>query len=192
MVIALALTGFLAGALGARVLRRLRRGADAHWLWCALLTALLWSLAGALDLPPRWLPVPLALAWVGVALAVVDLRHRRLPDALTLPAYPVAALLLVWSGADLGRALAGCALFGGFHLLVHLLRPSALGGGDAKLAGVLGAVLGAVSWTALPLAALGAAATTLVLARCRRSRHPPADLPHGPGLLASTWLLTVT
>ena len=40
-------------------------------------------------LPAFWL-----LAALAVVLAVVDLAHRRLPDQLTLPAYPAAAALL--------------------------------------------------------------------------------------------------
>ncbi|ACU39077.1 peptidase A24A prepilin type IV [Actinosynnema mirum DSM 43827] len=183
--------GFLAGLLTAPTLRRLRRGTNAPWWWCAPPTAFLWSLTGALNVPPNWLPIPLTLAWLGVALTVVDLRHRRLPNALTLPAYPVLFLLLLMSGADPLRALAGCTLFGGLHLLIHLLRPTALGGGDVKLSAPLGAVLACVSWSALPLATALASLTTVLLSRLPSRKHPPWSLPHGPGLLGSTWLLSV-
>ncbi|MEV8442274.1 A24 family peptidase [Actinosynnema sp. NPDC051121] len=181
------ISGFLAGAAGAGLLRRLPRGADVGWLWCAVPTAVLWFVAWALA-PPSWLPVPLLLAWLGVLLTVTDLRHRRLPDALTLPAYPAVGVTLWLCDADLWRAVVGCALFGGFHLLVRLLAPSAMGGGDVKLAGPLGAVLASVSWSALPLAAVLASAVTLVLGLWWRG----GGLPHGPGLLAATWVVAVS
>src|SRR5262249_13386125 len=53
------------------------------------------------------------LALVGVALVLVDLAVQRLPDRLTLPAYPVLVTLLALTailehdGGALGRALLG-------------------------------------------------------------------------------------
>jgi len=181
-----ALSGLGAGVLGSRLLRALPRGADVRWPWCAAPTAALWS-AAALVSPPRWLPVPLLLAWLGVLLAAADLRCGRLPDALTLPAYPAVAVALWSAGADPGRALGGCLVFLAAHLAVRRLRRSALGGGDVKLSGALGAVLGAVSWQALPVAAAVASAITLVVA----VRWPADGLPHGPGLVGATWLTSV-
>jgi leader peptidase (prepilin peptidase)/N-methyltransferase len=181
------ISGFLAGAVGAGLLRRLPRGAHVGLLWCAVPTAVLWFVAWALA-PPHWLPVPLVLAWLGVLLTVTDLRHQRLPDALTLPAYPAVGVTLWLCGADLWRALAGCVVFAGFHLLVRLLSPSAMGGGDVKLAGPLGAVLASVSWLSLPLAAVLASVVTLAVGRW----WPDGGVPHGPGLLAGTWVVTVS
>ncbi|WP_433262651.1 prepilin peptidase [Actinosynnema sp. CS-041913] len=180
------LSGRTAGILGAKVLRVLPRGTDVRWLWCALPTAVLW-LASASVSPPHWLPVPLAVAWLGVLLAIADFRHRRLPDALTLPAYPLLAVVLWFAGADLGRAMVGCLVFFGLHLAVHRLAPSSLGGGDVKLAGAMGAVLGSVSWLALPVGAALASAITLVVALWR----PSGGVPHGPGLLGGTWLTSL-
>ncbi|RKT56416.1 prepilin peptidase [Saccharothrix australiensis] len=180
------LSGFSAGVLGSRVLRVLPRGVDVRWLWCALPTAVLWSVASAAS-PPRWLPVPLALAWLGVLLVAADLRCRRLPDALTLSAHPVLGVALWLAGADLERAVIGCLVFSGLHAAVHLLAPAALGGGDVKLSGALGAVLGSVSWLALPVGAALASAITLVVALWR----PPGGLPHGPGAVGATWLTSV-
>ncbi|MBW4720993.1 prepilin peptidase [Saccharothrix obliqua] len=180
----LPLTGLVAGTLGARLLRVIPRGTDVRWLWCALPTAALWCVPPAVGVPPDWLPVPLAVSWLSVLLAATDIRHSRLPDALTLPAYPFLVIVLWFAGADLWRAVIGCLVFLGLHLTVHLIRPSALGGGDVKLSGALGAVLGAVSWAALPLAAALACVVTLATARWR----PRTGLPHGPGLAGATWL----
>lgn len=141
-----------------------------------------WS-AGAW--PGRWLPVPCLLTAFAVPLALADLRHLRLPDVLTLPAYPAFATALALTGpAPAVRAVAGAALFGGVHLLIHLRAPDSLGAGDVKLAAPLGAVLAASGWAALPAAAVLAALFTTALA-CARRRH---GVPHGPSLLLATWL----
>ncbi|MEV0679540.1 A24 family peptidase [Actinosynnema sp. NPDC050436] len=183
----LPLSGLVAGALGAGLLRAVPRGANIRWLWCALPTAALWAVTARAAVPASWSPVPLLLSWLLVLLAAADIRHSRLPDALTLPAYPALAVLLWFAGADPIRSVIGCLVFFGVHLAVHRWWPAALGGGDVKLAGALGAVLGAVSWVALPAAAGLASAITLVGALWR----PRDALPHGPGLAAATWLTSL-
>jgi leader peptidase (prepilin peptidase) / N-methyltransferase len=67
-----------------------------------------------------------------------------------------------------------------------------------KLAASLGAVLAALAWPALAVAAVLAAVLTalaglLVAARPRRVPVPRSGgaLPHGPSMLAATWLVTV-
>ncbi|MFC4086015.1 prepilin peptidase [Amycolatopsis samaneae] len=142
--------------------------------------------------PGWWLPVPCLLTVLAVPLALADLRHLRLPDVLTLPAYPAFALVLAVAAVAGGgpgpavRALAGAAVFGGAHALVHLRAPGSLGAGDVKLSGVLGAVLAAVGWPALVLGAVAAALLSVALAMCRRASA--GAVPHGPGLLAAAWL----
>ncbi|HET9138900.1 A24 family peptidase [Actinophytocola sp.] len=197
-------SGALAGMIGRWLLRRLRRGACVHTGLCALVVGALWGVVGwrfaGGHLPSWWLPVPLSLIWFAVLLTVTDLRHRRLPDALTLPAYPVAGALLALAaglggGAPLAAgAAAGAVVFFAVHAAVHLLRPGALGAGDVKLSGTLGGVLGAVGWPALVLAAVLAAGCTLVL-RLVAPRQVAASwwngIPHGPGLLAASCLVVL-
>ncbi|SFW88958.1 prepilin peptidase [Amycolatopsis australiensis] len=145
-------------------------------------------LAGGL--PGWWLPVPAALTVVAVPLALADLRHLRLPDVLTLPAYPlfgaaVGAAALGGGGPSLAlRAAAGALLFGGAHAVVARAAPGNLGAGDVKLSGSLGAVLGAAGWPALALAAVLAAVLSLAFAAAARTGR----VPHGPALLGATWL----
>ncbi|SMD20417.1 prepilin peptidase [Lentzea albidocapillata] len=140
------------------------------------LAGLLWTVAAALDAPPE----SFVLAWFGVVLAAIDLRHHRLPDALTLP---LAASLLLLQFHHLGEALLAAAVFGGAHLVVRRVRPAVMGGGDVKLAFGLGAAL---PLPALLPAAILSSAVTLAVAALRRRRA----VPHGPGLLAATWALT--
>ncbi|MGW0517240.1 prepilin peptidase [Crossiella sp. NPDC003009] len=200
-----ALLGLLAGTSTRALLRRTPRGTAIPPPWLvpatAMLTAVPAGLAGAGLLSWAWLPVPVALAWVAVPLAAVDIRHRRLPDVLTLTALPVFAVLVTLAavlGPDGGmaiRAALGGALFFLTHLVVHLLSPGSLGAGDVKLSASLGAVAAAVSWPALIVVAAAAGTVTAVadLVRRLRVRAPPAPagMPHGPGLLAATWLVTV-
>lgn len=197
-------SGGLAGAAGRWLLGRLHRGATVHSGWCEAAVAILWGVVGwrlaAGHLPAWWAPIPLLLTWFAVLLTVTDLRHRRLPDALTLPAYPVAGAVIVaaarlgggWSLA--GGAALGTVAFLGVHATVRRLRPAALGAGDVKLSGSLGAVLGAVGWPTLVLAAWLAAVCTLGL-RMLTPRRIVAGwrdgTPHGPGLLTATCLIAL-
>ncbi|HEX5400775.1 MAG TPA: A24 family peptidase [Pseudonocardiaceae bacterium] len=189
------LIGTVVGALGRHIVNRALRSPVCRPPWCELacagLSALLGWRAAAGLLPSWWLPVPLVLGWFAVPLTAADLARRRLPDVLTLPAYPLIGLvvaLAATAGPDAGlgcRALAGVILFGGAHALVRVLAPTAMGGGDVKLAGSLGAVLGAIGWPAMAVAATLAAMGTALLAMARRMNHAP----HGPSLLAATWLV---
>lgn len=187
--------GIVMGFVGRFLLGRLSRGVVLRPPWCELVAGGLSGLAGwrvaAGLLPVWWLPVPLLLGWLAVPLAAVDLARRRLPDAFTLPAYPLLGLAVglaavLGSGPGLGlRAVTGVLLFGGAHILIYLCSPRALGAGDVKLAGSLGAVLGAVGWSALVVGATIAAFITVGIAITRRVR----TVPHGPGLLLATWLV---
>ncbi len=139
----------------------------------------------------------LAAAALGVLLAAVDLACRRLPDPLVgalLAAVgtvlPAAAML----GGDPGR-LGRAAVGGAVSLLLHLapaLVPGApVGMGDAKLAGVLGLLLGWLGWPALGLGLalphlLNGPVAVWLLATRRAGRR--TALPFGPALLAGGFL----
>ncbi|ANN16774.1 peptidase A24 [Amycolatopsis orientalis] len=175
----------------------LRRAGAPVPVWTAALTA---ALLVAVCLrgqdgawPVWWLAVPALLTVFAVPLAVADLKYRRLPDILTLPAYPALALALAIAAYGGGAALAwravlGGMLFGGAHALVHALSPRSLGAGDVKLAGSLGAILAATGWPSVVLGAVAAALLSVALA-VGGPRHP--TVPHGPGLLVAAWALAV-
>ena len=100
------------------------------------------------------LPAYLYLAAVGLALALIDLDCKRLPDALTLPSYAVAVVLLGGAallGSDSGdlltALLGGLAMFAVYFALAFAY-PAGMGFGDVKLAGVLGMYLGWLGWGA--------------------------------------------
>jgi leader peptidase (prepilin peptidase) / N-methyltransferase len=121
----------------------------------AVLALLFGRFAGQVDL------VAFAFFGVlGVALAAIDIAVERLPDRLTLPAYPILIALLTAAAiagddfAALVRALLGGLSLAGVFLLVALVRPGQLGGGDIKLAGLVGLALGWLGW---PILIAGAA-----------------------------------
>ena len=138
------------------------------------------------------LPAYLYLVAVGIALAVIDLDTKRLPNALTLPSYPILAGLLLlpaivegaWSGF-LRAILGGLALFA-FYLVLALVNPAGMGLGDVKLAGVLGMALAWFGWgpwlvgtfLAFLLAAVVGLALMLVGRAGRRT-----TIPFGPFML---------
>ncbi|MDP3711838.1 MAG: prepilin peptidase [Mycobacteriales bacterium] len=98
------------------------------------------------------LPAFLYLAAVGLALALIDLDTKRLPDALTLPSYVVGAVLLGVPavlddrGDDYVRALLGAAVMFGLYFALCFAYPAGMGFGDVKLSGVLGLYLGFLGW----------------------------------------------
>jgi len=119
-----------------------------------LLTALLFAvMAVRFGLDPV-LPAYLYLAAVGLALALIDLDCKRLPDALTLPSYPVAVVLLGGAallGSDSGelvRALLGGLAMYAVYFALRFAYPAGMGFGDVKLAGVLGLYTAWLGWGA--------------------------------------------
>ncbi len=143
------------------------------------------------------LPAYLYLGAVGIALAVIDLQVRRLPDALTLPSYVVGVGLLALAAfvdgepGRLVRALAGMGLLFGFYFLVAFLYPAGMGFGDVKLAGLLGLFLGWLGWGAFLVGAFGAfvlgGGTAVVLVLARRASRASA-IPFGPFMLLAVLL----
>ncbi|MGW0175364.1 prepilin peptidase [Rhodococcus sp. NPDC003322] len=127
----------------------------------------------------------LLAAWCGW-LSVIDLRRRRLPNLLTLPGSVVMFAVAAATG-HLRPALVGAALLAGGYLLVHLVAPAAMGGGDVKLAVGLGAVTGVAGarvWLAAAVGALILTAAAGVVLRIGGSRA--ASLPHGPSMCLAT------
>ncbi|MEU6710439.1 A24 family peptidase [Nonomuraea sp. NPDC046802] len=130
-------------------------------------------------------PPYVCFAVIGTALAVIDWRTCLLPDAITLPAYPIMALALLPTG-ELPRALAGGAALAAAYGLLWFLRPDAMGLGDVKLAGLIGMASAALSWQALIVAAvcgqlLGAVYGVALLLTRRGTRH--TEFPFGPFML---------
>jgi leader peptidase (prepilin peptidase)/N-methyltransferase len=160
-------------------------------------TALLCALTAARFGLSAQLPAFLFLAGAGVLLAVVDLRHRLLPNRVVLPSLAAGAALLVLPAVLDGawpallRAVLGAgALFGAF-LVLALVSPGGLGMGDVKLAAAVGLYLGWLGWPAVALGAVAGfvvqAAVALGLLATRRIGLR-GELPFGPAMLVGAAL----
>ncbi len=144
----------------------------------------------------RWsLPALLYLAAVAVALALIDLAVRRLPDAIVLPSYVVGLVLLALASWNPGgpsdwpaltRAAVGGAVMYVVYFVLVLVYPKGMGFGDVKLAGVLGMYLGWAGWGALVVGwfsgFLLGGVFSLVLVVARRAGRGTA-IPFGPWML---------
>jgi len=135
-------------------------------------------------------------AGTSIALALIDLDTRRLPNALVLPGYAVGGSLLVLAavlGADwsaLLRAVVGMIALFGLYSMLWLVRPGAMGAGDVKLAGLVGLYLGWLGWG--PLVVGGIAAFILGgifgvgLIVGRRAGRKTA-IAFGPWIIVGAW-----
>ena len=89
-----------------------------------------------------------AFFWVLVVLTVIDLEHKLLPNRIVYPTFVggwaglVAAALIDGDTDRLRSAALGAVVFGGFFFVVAFIYPAGMGGGDVKLAFVLGTFVG--------------------------------------------------
>ena len=134
------------------------------------------------------------LTWALLALTFIDLDHKLLPDAITLP--------LLWAGlivnlgglfTDLSSAVIGAVagylcLWTVYHAFRLLTGKEGMGYGDFKLLAAFGAWLG---WQALPLIVLlsslvGAVVGIALMLFGGHRRGTP--IPFGPFLAAAGWI----
>ncbi len=138
----------------------------------------------------------LYFAAISVVLTLIDLDTHRLPNAIVLPSYVVAGALLTASalidgdGDALVRAAVGLAALYAFYFLLRLVSPRGMGGGDVKLAGVVGMYLGWLGWGPLVVGSFAAfvlgGVFGLVLLALRRAGRKTA-IPFGPWMIAGAW-----
>jgi len=155
-----------------------------------LTTATLVVLA-AIRHPDPWRAVLVAgLLVMMPAIAVIDIRHRIIPNRLTYPALILflALIVVAWlAGGDVDplRGLIGLGLFGGVLFVIAVVSRG-MGMGDVKLAALVGLVLGSLglgyvgvaAGAAIVLGGLGGV-VALAMGRGRKSA-----IPFGPYLAA--------
>jgi leader peptidase (prepilin peptidase)/N-methyltransferase len=140
----------------------------------------------------------LVLTSVSIALALIDLDTRRLPNAIVLPAL-LAGIVLLGAAALLrgdlaalaGAAIGGAALFALYLLLALVSAGRGMGMGDVKLAAVLGLYLGFLGWGNLLVGAFAAflfgGLFGLALMLARRAGRKTA-IPFGPWMILGAWV----
>lgn len=139
----------------------------------------------------------LYLAAVSIVLTLIDLDTHRLPNAIVLPSYAVAGVLLALASLLAGdwmplmQGAVGMATLYVFYFVLRLVRPDGMGGGDVKLAGVLGLYLGFIGWGALAVGAFAAfvfgglyGVALIVLRRAGRK----SAIPFGPWMILGAWV----
>jgi leader peptidase (prepilin peptidase)/N-methyltransferase len=143
------------------------------------------------------LPAYLFFVSVGIALTAIDLEVKRLPNAIVYPSYLVLGALLTGASVldgsvePLVRAAIGAAVLFAFFLAVVVAYPGGIGLGDVKLAGVIGAALGFLSYPALVVGAFAAfvigalAGVGLMVMRHATGR---TAVPFGPFMVAGALL----
>jgi len=139
----------------------------------------------------------LYFASISIALTLIDVDVHRLPNSIVLPSYLVAGILFTLAclfGAPwqslLRAAIAMAALYA-FYFIVRLISPRGMGGGDVKLAGVVGLYLGWAGWAALAVGAFAAfvlgGVFGLILIAARRAGRKTA-IPFGPWMILGAWV----
>lgn len=162
----------------------------------SLVTALLFGLT-AWSFGPVWVLVAyLFFAGMTVALFLTDIDHKRIPNRITYPATPAAALLLASTAVLDGvpgmipRALLGAVVYAGFFGVVFLVASGGFGFGDVKLAVSLGMFATFLGWDRLFLSGMatagigGVVALVALLAGRAGAR---TEIPYGPPMIAGTW-----
>lgn len=117
-----------------------------------------------------------------VPAAAIDLKHKVIPDKLNLAGLVLGVPFLAESKEAFFSGAAGFLAGGGLLFLIAVASRGGMGGGDIKLAAVMGLYLG---WKCLSLAlflafaAGGAAGAVMILFKMKRMKDA---VPFGPYL----------
>jgi hypothetical protein len=161
---------------------------------CAMSVVMVAALGWYREFWVLWFP-----GLLGIGLAIVDVRRRRLPFVITGAMYAISASAIVAvamiSGdpAPVIRALVAVIAAIGVFLALALALPGQLGLGDVLMIGWIALTLGWLGWEQLGIGLLAglllqatAAATLIALG----DRRMEGGLPMGPALIAG-WLVGV-
>jgi leader peptidase (prepilin peptidase)/N-methyltransferase len=159
-----------------------------HYPLVEAVTGALFGAAAFAFGPTREAVAASALLAALVAITMIDLEHQIIPDVISLPGILAGFLANLATGhVSWMDSLLGIAIGGGVFLTIALVGSwlagqDAMGGGDIKLAAMLGAFLGwKVLLFSLFVSAMGGGilAAALMATRLRGRKDP---LPFGPFL----------
>lgn len=163
-----------------------------------LLTSLAFILTLFTVLPYSLVTWAIYVAWIYVicsliVLAVYDIRWYLLPDKLLIPLIPAALLILglhIAAGAPISTLwgpLEAAVLFGGgFYALAAVSGGRWMGGGDIKLAFVMGLLLGLQKTSVAMFIAFVAASVVGLLLISLKIKKRSDHIPFGPFLIGGT------
>ncbi|NIL56949.1 A24 family peptidase [Salinispora arenicola] len=163
----------------------------------SLLTGTTTAVIGGLLPMSATLPAYWLFAVVGVGLAIIDIRRRRLPHVLTgtlmatcLISF-IVATAVSGNPAPLLRAIIAGAITTTTLVIIALSLPGQLGLGDVTLAGAVTLSLGWLSWHSAALGIVSGLTLQGFVGLAARVRTGSSNtLPMGPALVAG-WLLAV-
>lgn len=123
-----------------------------------------------------------------LAITFIDIDHQIIPDVITLPGIPVFfAASFVLPNITFVESVLGILVGGGSLFLVawlyHLVtKKEGMGGGDIKLLGMMGAVIGwkGVLFTIFVASAIGTICGILIILKARKTMK--LAVPFGPFL----------
>lgn len=164
-----------------------------------LATAALFAAAAVLVDPIYAASLAAPFLGIMLAIAVIDARHRVVPNRIVYPSLALFAVAIVvgdlaGGGVDALDAGLGLALYGVPLLLVAVAVPQGMGMGDVKLAALIGLVLGSFGLSYVGVAAgvgvigggIGALVALALLGAGRRDQ-----IPFGPFLAGGAVVATL-
>lgn len=144
-----------------RAYDRLQLGVE--WLMLGLAMLLAWRIGVSID----------ALLVLGVMgffmlIAVIDLKYRLILNIVTYPAFIIAVIMqvVILPDALLNVVIGGVFAFGIFFIVAQM-KPDDLGGGDVKLAALIGVIFGFPNmlWALIVGGTVGALAAIYLVVR---------------------------
>ncbi len=137
-------------------------------------------------------------ALLSIALTIIDLGSHRLPNPVVAASGALGVVgigsvaALSGRGADLFRCLAAAAVLFVVYLALRALSRGGVGGGDVKLAAVIGWYLGWFGWDAVLVGTvcafvLGGLMAIGALAGSGRGARD-VRVAFGPGMLGGAWI----
>ncbi|MFO7714877.1 prepilin peptidase [Desulfosarcina sp.] len=123
-----------------------------------------------------------------VVVTFIDIDHRIIPDAISLPGIPIfflaafAVPTVTWQASAIGIAAGGGSLFTVAWVYQTITGREGMGGGDIKLLAMIGAMIGwkGILFTLFAASAIGTLAG--VLAMIQSGKGMRLAIPFGPFL----------
>ena len=159
-----------------------------------LLTALSWVLLYRIGFEPRVFVLYAALAAVLIVVTFIDIDHRIIPDAITLPTILIApATAFIIGHITIAQSLIGIVVGGGIlwaiaEAYILIRKQEGMGLGDVKMLAMVGGLLG---WEgAIFTLVIGSIIGTVfgLAAMIARGGRLDMEIPFGPFLAAACGL----
>ena len=125
----------------------------------------------------------LILLTIGIWIAWIDLRTRRIPTSLLLVMLGLSSTLYIFDIHVMPKALVAALIFAILLVPLSLLRVRSLGAGDSKLILVLAILLGSGDRTVSALIFASCFALIQIALIYLRSRQWPKSIPFAPALI---------